>query len=153
MIFIPGWLIALITFPGVIVHEIAHRFFCDITKTPVYAICYFKLDNPTGFVIHAPVKEIKKSLLISMGPLIINTIICIIISFTAAFPIHILKSEKNIYLFYFLWWVGFSIGAHAIPSDSDIKSFVAVLMKKKGKDSFYPLFSCSLLSSLKFSIS
>ena len=37
MFMIPGFLVALVTFPGIICHEIAHKFFCDIAGVPVYA--------------------------------------------------------------------------------------------------------------------
>lgn len=33
---IPGFLISLVTFPGVMVHELAHLVFCKLTNTPVY---------------------------------------------------------------------------------------------------------------------
>ena len=50
---IPGWLISLVTFPGVVVHEAAHRFFCDVTDTPVYEVSYFRpRGKPAGYVIH-----------------------------------------------------------------------------------------------------
>ena len=39
---IPGPIIALLTFPGVIVHEFAHKLFCDIFNVPVYYVNYFK---------------------------------------------------------------------------------------------------------------
>ncbi len=77
MFFIPGWLLALVTFPGVIVHEIAHRFFCDVTDTPVYEVAYFRPgQNPAGYVIHGPAKNLRAGLLISAGPLLINTVLC-----------------------------------------------------------------------------
>jgi len=44
------WLIALVTFPGIILHEWAHKFFCDRTGVPVYKTCYFRLGNPAGYV-------------------------------------------------------------------------------------------------------
>ena len=49
---IPGFLISLVTFPGVIVHELAHVVFCRLTKTPILSVCYFRLGNPAGYVIH-----------------------------------------------------------------------------------------------------
>lgn len=122
MFFIPGELISLITFPGIIVHEMAHRFFCDITHTPVYAISYFNLGNPTGFVYHAPCIGIKKNLLIALGPLIINSILCMIIGFYAAYPLIILETHNNGIFSFFMLWLAVSIGIHAFPSDTDIKS-------------------------------
>lgn len=41
MLFIPGVIISIITFPGVIVHELAHQIFCYLMKIPVYEVKYF----------------------------------------------------------------------------------------------------------------
>ncbi|MBI3619551.1 DUF3267 domain-containing protein [Candidatus Roizmanbacteria bacterium] len=121
---IPGWLISLVTFPGVIMHEIAHRFFCDIAKVPVYRVCYFRIGNPAGYVIHGPVKGLKNSFLISIGPLIVNTIFCSLLTFAAAFPILILDDQRYSLVFLILMWVGFSIGMHAFPSNDDMENFL-----------------------------
>lgn len=51
MFFIPGELISILTFPGIIVHEFAHMLFCRIRKVAVFDACYFRVGNPAGFVI------------------------------------------------------------------------------------------------------
>jgi hypothetical protein len=48
MFFIPGPLIALATFPGVIVHELAHQLFCRWFRIPVLNVCYFTGYPVTG---------------------------------------------------------------------------------------------------------
>ena len=53
MIIIPGWLIALVTFPGVIVHEAAHFLFCRLRRVAVFDVCYLRFGNPAGYVIHS----------------------------------------------------------------------------------------------------
>ena len=87
MILVPGFLIAVLTFPGVIVHEIGHRLSADLLQVPVYQVCYFRFGNPAGYVIHGPVKGIKDSLLISIMPMITNTLLCALITFSAVFPL------------------------------------------------------------------
>jgi len=52
MFFIPGPVIAFLTFPGVIVHEAAHLFFCKLFKLQVYDVCFLRFGNPAGYVIH-----------------------------------------------------------------------------------------------------
>jgi hypothetical protein len=122
MFLIPGFLIAIVTFPGVIVHEAAHRFFCDIGGVPVYKVCYFRVGDPSGYVIHGATDRLRTHFLITIGPLIINTVLCAIISFTAiiAFRLHI--ADEPI-IFPLLLWLGISIGMHAIPSAVDVQSF------------------------------
>lgn len=132
MLFIPGWLFTALTFPGVIVHEAAHRFFCDLTGVPVYAACYFRFGNPAGYVVHGPVDSLGKSLLIAVGPLLLNSLLCIAITFPAVFPLHVLDVENADPVFFVLQWVGISIGAHAFPSNVDINNFIQQLEKACG---------------------
>jgi len=133
MIFIPGWLISLATFPGVIVHEIAHRFFADLSGVPVHKVCYFRVGNPAGYVIHEPAKNLKQSFLISIGPLIVNTILCALITFPAVFPLFFLEVENYSGIFLLLAWVGYSIGMHAFPSNEDMVNFLTEVKSAREK--------------------
>jgi len=131
MIHIPGWIIsflsmsvALLTFPGIIVHEIAHRFFCDITETPVYDICYLRVGNPLGYVKHGEVTGLKDLFLISIGPLIVNTMMCMLLTLPFMYPVFILGTGAVNPIFSILAWFGFSVGMHAFPSDVDMDNLV-----------------------------
>jgi len=125
MFFIPGWLIELLTFPGVIVHEIGHRIFCHLTGVPVYAVRYYKFwGKPSGFVIHGPPPTLKAALLIAIGPLILNTLLCSLLTFSAVVPLIILKDSNTAFPDLLLMWFGISAGMHAFPSNHDMESFV-----------------------------
>jgi hypothetical protein len=117
MFFIPGQLIALLTFPGVIVHEFAHYFFCRIRNVAVLDACYFRFDNPAGYVIHEKTSNFYSSFLISIGPFFVNTLLCFLLCFPAYVPISYFHLDHP--LSYFLMWLGLSIGMHAIPSTQD----------------------------------
>ena len=117
MFFIPGQLIAILTFPGIIVHEFAHMLFCKIRKVAVFDACYFQVDNPSGYVIHENSENFKTTFLISMGPFFVNTILCLLICLPAYFPISVFNLSNP--FSYFLMWLGLSIGMHAIPSNQD----------------------------------
>jgi hypothetical protein len=133
MFFIPGWLIALVTFPGVVVHEIAHRFFCDVTDTPVYEVDYYSPgSNPAGYVVHGPPRSLRAGLLISCGPLLVNTVLCAVLTFTVAYQTLILNSSLNDPVLWVLAWLGYSIGMHAIPSRQDAASFTAQVKEARG---------------------
>jgi hypothetical protein len=107
-----GWLIALITFPGIILHEWAHKFFCDRTKVPVYKTCYFRLGNPAGYVIHGQVDNYGKAFLIATAPFLVNTTIsAILFSIAVILPLGLAA--------YVLYWLGISIAMHAFPSSQD----------------------------------
>ncbi len=120
---IPGWVISILTFPGVIIHEMGHKFFCDILKVKVREVKYFRFGNPAGYVIHEVSDKFYKTFLIDVGPFIINSAVAILIfvilsrmPFEGAIPVV-------------LMWLGVSIGMHAFPSSHDAK----VLWSESGK--------------------
>jgi hypothetical protein len=103
------------------VHEIAHRFFCDIAGVPVYEVCYIRLGNPAGYVVHGNTTNLRQSFLISVGPFIINTHLFAIVAFPASIPMWMLDDGPHTN--YFLLWLGISIGMHAFPSKHDLDNF------------------------------
>jgi len=132
MFFIPGRLIALLTFPGVICHEIAHRLFCDLTGTPVHSVCYFRVGNPAGYVVHSQARNLRSALLISLGPLLLNSFLCAVISFSAVIPIFTLEVSNVSFATGFMMWLGISIGMHAFPSGADMAGFRAATDRLHG---------------------
>jgi hypothetical protein len=117
MFFIPGQLISIATFPGVIVHEFAHMIFCRLRGVTVLDACYFQFDNPAGYVLHEKTTNFYSSFLIATGPFLVNTLLCFLICFPAYIPMSYFGIEQP--LSYFLMWLGVSIGLHAIPSTQD----------------------------------
>jgi len=126
--FIPGELISLLTFPGVILHEIAHRFFCDINNVPVYGIDYFNLGSKVaGSVFYEKPNSAWHSFFIAIAPLIINSLVCMLL--TMPFGIQFLLNTSFVdgsypLSYLFISWVGYSIGFHAIPSNQDVKGLI-----------------------------
>jgi hypothetical protein len=116
---IPGILISLLTFPGVIVHEAAHMLFCRLRGVAVFDACFFRLGNPVGYVIHERVEDFTSVFLISMGPFIVNSLLCVFFCLPTMIPMHIFGQSGP--LSYVLMWVGVSIGMHAFPSTQDAK--------------------------------
>lgn len=117
MIIIPGWLISIVTFPGVIVHEAAHMLFCRLRGVAVLDVCFFRVGNPAGYVIHEPIEDFTSSLLVAVGPFIVNSLLCVVFCFPAFVPVRIFHQSDP--LSYFLIWLGVSIGMHAFPSNQD----------------------------------
>ncbi len=117
---IPGFLIAICTFPGVIVHEAAHLFFCKIRGVGVMEVCFFQLKNPSGYVIHEKTEDFTSTFLISVGPFLINSLLTLVFCFPASIPINAFHQSDPIS--YFLMWVGLSIGMNAFPSNADARN-------------------------------
>lgn len=125
MFFIPGILITIVTFPGVIVHELAHQLFCRWFKVPVFQVVYFRVGNPAGFVQHEIVTNKWQQIMISVGPFFVNTILGALIAFPAALPVF--KFDNGTPADYLLIYLGVSIAMHAFPSVGDAKSIVSAL--------------------------
>lgn len=126
--FIPGFLITLATFPGVIVHELAHQLFCRLLKVPVYKVVYFQVQNPAGYVLHEAPANKWHSLLISIGPFFLNTVLGAIIALPAALPISEFNNAGP--LDYVLLYLGVSIAMHAFPSTGDAGAIWQTLKKE-----------------------
>ncbi len=119
MFIIPGFVISLATFPGVIIHEAAHLLFCRLFKLPVFDVKFFQLGNPAGYVIHGQTNDFKATFFVSMGPFFVNTVLCVLFCSAAFLPVWELNANDP--LAYFFYWLGLSIGMQAFPSTEDLK--------------------------------
>lgn len=126
---IPGFIISIATFPGVIVHEIAHQLFCRWQRIAVLDVCYFRIGNPAGYVIHEIPPSAFQSLLVGIGPFFVNTVLGAVIAFPGAIPV--LKFESGDLLDYFFIWLGVSIAMHSFPSTGDAKGVWQALKSKQ----------------------
>lgn len=132
---IPGFIISILTFPGVIVHEFAHMLFCKIRGVAVLDVCFFRFGNPAGYVVHEETNDFTTTFLIAVGPFIVNSLLCMVICFPALFPIRIFGVEDK--LSYVPLWLGISIGMHAFPSTGDAYSLFR--QAKKAVSTLHPL--------------
>jgi hypothetical protein len=120
MILVPGILLVLFFFPGVIVHEMAHQVFCRLFRVAVHEVNYFTFEtNPAGYVVHERPRYPYQGVLISVGPFFVNSILAALIAFPAAIPEWL--GDKT-FLEGVLLWLGVSIGSFAFPSTGDAKS-------------------------------
>jgi len=111
-------ILLILTFPGVIIHEMSHEFFCRRSGVAVRKVKYFRIGNPAGYVVADPPKKYEQALSITVGPFLINTIFSLAIFFFAFLVIIRSESFSNIWAGIFLW-LGFSIGLHSFPSSED----------------------------------
>jgi predicted small integral membrane protein len=122
---IPGFLITLITFPGVIVHELAHQLFCRLYKVPVFQVVYIRVGNPAGYVLHEKPQNKWQTMMISIGPFFVNTILGALIALPAALPVYTFENANIFH--YILIYLGVSIAMHAFPSTGDAQSILAAI--------------------------
>lgn len=134
MVIIPGIVISSVTFPGVIVHELAHQFFCWLMKIPVFEVKYFQFENPCGYVLHEHTDNPFANFIISVGPFIFNTIIGSAIVFPSMLGYQSLGFSNNLIvniLGLISFWIGISILAHAFPSNGDANMMVQSILKNE----------------------
>lgn len=115
-----GQVVALLTFPGVIIHELAHVLFCLWTGTRVSKVRLFRFGNPAGYVIHEHPSSAWKTILIGIGPFFVNTLVGFLIAMSA----FLLRNDghtKSTVLFAALIWLAISVAMHAFPSKGDAK--------------------------------
>jgi len=83
---ISSQIIALLTFPGVVAHEVVEQLVCRWSGVAVLDVCYFRFVNPRGYVIHEPALKVRKSLLIGLGPFFVNSLLVALVAFPAVLP-------------------------------------------------------------------
>jgi len=105
--------ISAITFIGVVFHELGHKLFCNLTGVKVVKVCYFRLGNPSGYVIHERPKTFTQSFLIAVGPLLSGAVFSIVFYY---FSKSFSWQEWQKYLFL---WLGSSVAVNSFPSDKD----------------------------------
>lgn len=127
---IPGFIISALTFPGIIVHELAHQIFCYLCGLKVYEVKYFQFKNPSGYVIHENTDNPGKIFLTAIGPFIFNTLLGSLIILPASIQFFEFKVRNDI-LNLIIVWAGFSILMHAFPSAGDATSMVKNILKNK----------------------
>jgi hypothetical protein len=148
--FIPGIVITAVTFPGVIVHELAHQLFCRLFKVPVFKVVYFQFENPAGYVVHEAPDNKWHNMLISVGPFFLNSILGALIALPAALPVFEFGQAQ--FLDYVLIYLGVSISMHAFPSTGDANS-IWQTVKEKGTPWYikivaYPIVGLIYLGSI-----
>lgn len=115
--FVPGEFIALLTFPGIIVHEAAHQLCCRLFRIAVLDVCYFRVGNPAGYVQHEKIERPAVQVSVAVAPFLFCTVLGSVIAAPAAIPVF--ELETGDWLDYFLIWLGVSIAMHAFPSPGD----------------------------------
>lgn len=140
--FIPSFLINLVSFPGVMVHEIAHHLFCDIARVPVRKAVYYKVFSPYGYVDHIDAPDLKSSFMITVGPFMVASLLCAALTFPT-FSMLSLKDYGAALsgLPLVLFWLGISIGMHAFPGKEELAEFAKQIKTGGGSPPLYLLSS------------
>ena len=119
MFLIPTWLISLFSFPGVVIHEFSHEMFCRFFGVKVNKVVYFQFDDKVaGYVNHETPQKISQLFWISIGPIVGNTIISILLAHYSFF------SAPSFNIKIVTMWLAFVVALHAFPSNTDAKNIL-----------------------------
>jgi hypothetical protein len=113
-------ILSYMTFPGVIVHEFAHAWACRRMGVRVIKVCYLRLGNPLGYVLHGRPATALQHIIIATAPFFVATFLSLIISCAAGafFVSHAAVDYQDAILALSLW-LSFSVALHAFPSSGD----------------------------------
>lgn len=130
-----GFFFSLLTIPGVVVHEFAHKKACDLMGVPVVDVAYFRLGAPAGYVQHREPDRYRQSFVVSIAPFLLNTVLAFCLFVALAIVVRssgileggvgletALPGEEIVAAVVVLGWLGFSIGSQAFPSTGDAKT-------------------------------
>lgn len=73
MIFIPGVVISLITFPELLFMSSPINYSAEFYRVAIIDVCYLRTKNPSGYVIHEIPGKPGHNIMIGIGPLFVNT--------------------------------------------------------------------------------
>jgi hypothetical protein len=113
-------LIAYLTFPGVIIHEYAHAWACRRMGITVIKVCYLRIGNPLGYVLHERPPYAVQHIMVAIAPFFFSTTTALVISSLAGvlYAGNFLPELHNSAIPAALW-LSFSIALHAFPSSGD----------------------------------
>lgn len=115
--------LSYITFPGVIAHEFAHAWACRRMGIHVHRVCYLRLGNPMGYVLHEQPVYALQHIMVAVAPFFVSTTLALAVSLSActlaksqAFP------EVRDTVVLAALWLSFSFALHSFPSTGDADS-------------------------------
>lgn len=146
MTFIPGFVVSLLSFPGVISHEYAHKLACEWRNIHVRDVVYFQLGSPAGYVRHQTPRRQVDAFWITTAPFFVNTLLALNVGLIVGTLSPTLLPENHVMLAvsYVLLWIGASAGMHAFPSSGDAQTLWS-LTKQNWRSSLSGFFSVPLV--------
>jgi hypothetical protein len=108
-----------LTFPGAMVREAAHLFFCRVFRLAVFEVRFLQTEPPYGFVRHEHSRHLGVALVETLGPMAVNLALCLLFCSSAFLPVWELRIFDPVaYLFY---WLGLAMGLQAFPAADDVR--------------------------------
>lgn len=117
------YIVSYITFPGVVAHEYAHAWACKRLGIRIHKVCYLRLGNPLGYVLHDAPAYAVQHILVAVAPFFVSTVLALAASLSAcALARSPLFPETRDSVTLVAAWLSFSFALHAFPSSGDADS-------------------------------
>lgn len=136
----------ILTIPGIIIHELAHKKACDIMNVKVYDVRYFRFDGrPPGYVLPEHSGNFWKEFTIAAAPLLFNTLLAsAVLLATMA-----LGEQRALWVHGLGTWLAFAVAMHIFPSDIDLNIIWKEIKSNWRKD---PLVTLTIPTAVLLSI-
>jgi hypothetical protein len=151
--FITGIIVAICTFPGVILRQVVTQLLCLYFRIPVFKVTYFQPWPPFGKVDFEPPRRASTGLAIILVPAIITTLVGFLTgapAFLAFFTSDTTPLTSLIDLF--LIWLGISFAVNSFPTTEQamtVKRLLVVpenstLVRSTGEFLMIAMYACAL---------
>jgi len=117
----------LLTAPGVVMHELSHAFFCLTAGVKIHRVKLFQFGKIAGYVEHEEPTKFYQGFLISLGPLILNSLFALLAFSQWRAP------DRHWQPWVWLW-LGIGVALHAIPSNEDANCMLHLANKRFWKN-------------------
>jgi len=111
-------LLSYLTFPGIIVHECAHAWACRRLGIRVLKVCYLRIGNPMGYVLHERPTYALQHIAVATAPFLVSSLAALACSLAGALAASASARHADS-LGLAACWLSFSIALHAFPSNGD----------------------------------
>lgn len=151
---LPSIFFSIITFPGIIIHELAYQFFCWVMRVPVVKVKYFQIENPCGYVISDKINSPMAKLVILAGSSICTNILGTALVFQSILSFGAFGFSNDIaqnLLTIFSIWLGVSIMVHSIPNKHEVANVSQSIFRNDEVSMQVKIFSAPIIGLMYLS--
>ncbi|MGE0918334.1 DUF3267 domain-containing protein [Trichlorobacter lovleyi] len=114
----------IMTIPGVPVHEYAHALACRLSGVRVHKVCYLRLGNPRGYVLHEQPDTAWQHIIVSVAPFVVCSLVAMLLGIGVGLLLQagLMTKQHEEIAGPFLCWLAWAVGACAFPSGGDADS-------------------------------
>jgi len=113
-------ILSWLTFPGIMLHEYGHAWACRLLGIRVIKVCYLRIGNPVGYVLHERPQSAIQHIMVATAPFFVST--CFAFAASGAGTLLVYFQSTGALADFAApvsAWLSFSFALHAFPSSGD----------------------------------